>query len=107
MSYVASILRLLYSFHDRIFRPIVNSSGAYLFSLFTTTVLFCLPTRDGPLVPLDYCHILEVFAVPVVTQPVLSAFVMAAALGLLRVRRAGRLRSDEPLEKTAHRLLCE
>ena len=41
------------------------------------------------------------------TQPVLSAFVMAAALGLLRVRRAGGLRSDEPLEKTAHRLLCE
>ena len=44
---------------------------------------------------------------PVVTQPVLSAFVMAAALGLLRVRRAGRLRSGGPLEKTAHRLLCE
>ena len=53
------------------------------------------------------CHILEVFAVPVVTQPVLSAFVMAAALGLLRVRRAGGLRSDEPLEKSAHRLLRE
>ena len=61
----------------------------------------------GPWSPFDYCHILEVFAVPVVTQPVLSAFVMAAALGLLRVRRAGGLRSDEPLEKTAHRLLCE
>ena len=29
-----------YSFHDRIFRPIVNSSGAYLFSLFTTTDIF-------------------------------------------------------------------
>ena len=57
----------------------------------------------GPWSPFNYCHILEVFAVPVVTQPVLSAFVMAAALGLLRVRRAGRLRSDEPLEKTAHR----
>ena len=61
----------------------------------------------GPWSPFDYCHILEVFAVPVVTQPVLSAFVMAAALGLLRVRRAGGLRSGEPLEKTAHRLLCE
>ena len=59
----------------------------------------------GP--PLIIATILEVFAVPVVTQPVLSAFVMAAALGLLRVRRAGGLRSDEPLEKTAHRLLCE
>ena len=55
----------------------------------------------GPWSPFDYCHILEVFAVPVVTQPVLSAFVMAAALGLLRVRRAGGLRSDEPLEKGA------
>ena len=63
--------------------------------------------RGGPWSPFDYCHILEVFAVPVVTQPVLSAFVMAAALGLLRVRRAGGLRSGEPLEKTAHRLLCE
>ena len=98
---------IIYSFHDRIFRPIVNSSGAYLFSLFTTTVLFCLRGEEGPWSPFDYCHILEVFAVPVVTQPVLSAFVMAAALGLLRVRRAGGLRSDEPLEKTAHRLLCE
>ena len=97
----------IYSFHDRIFRPIVNSSGAYLFSLFTTSVLFCLRGEEGPWSPFDYCHILEVFAVPVVTQPVLSAFVMAAALGLLRVRRAGGLRSDEPLEKTAHRLLCE
>ena len=65
------------------------------------------PWRGGPWSPFDYCHILEVFAVPVVTQPVLSAFVMAAALGLLRVRRAGGLRSGEPLEKTAHRLLCE
>ena len=53
----------------------------------------------GPWSPFDYCHILEVFAVPVVTQPVLSAFVMAAALGLLRVRRAGGLRSDEPLRR--------
>ena len=61
----------------------------------------------GPWSPFDYCHILEVFAVPVVTQPVLSAFVMAAALGLLRVRRAGGLRSGEPLEKTAHHLLCD
>ena len=66
-----------------------------------------LAKGEGPWSPFDYCHILEVFAVPVVTQPVLSAFVMAAALGLLRVRRAGGLRSDEPLEKTAHRLLCE
>ena len=95
---------LFYSFHDRIFRPIVNSSGAYLFSLFATSVSQLV---TGPWSPFDYCHILEVFAVPVVTQPVLSAFVMAAALGLLRVRRAGGLRSDEPLEKTAHRLLCE
>ena len=71
------------------------------------SVLFCLHGEEGPWSPFDYCHILEVFAVPVVTQPVLSAFVMAAALGLLRVRRAGGLRSDEPLEKTAHRLLCE
>ena len=102
-----AIVLLWNSFHDRIFRPIVNSSGAYLFSLFTTTVLFCLHGEEGPWSPFDYCHILEVFAVPVVTQPVLSAFVMAAALGLLRVRRAGGLRSDEPLEKTAHRLLCE
>ena len=47
------------------------------------------------------------YLLSVVTQPVLSAFVMAAALGLLRVRRAGGLRSGEPLEKTAHRLLCE
>ena len=54
---------------------------------------------EGPWSPFDYCHILEVFAVPVVTQPVLSAFVMAAALGLLRVRRAGGLRSGEPLRR--------
>ena len=99
------------SFHDRIFRPIVDSSGAYLIYTFCDpcvipcySVLFLV---TGPWSPFDYCHILEVFAVPVVTQPVLSAFVMAAALGLLRVRRAGGLRSDEPLEKTAHRLLCE
>ena len=59
----------------------------------------------GPPLIIATFWILEVFAVPVVTQPVLSAFVMAAALGLLRVRRAGGLRSDEPLEKTAHRLL--
>ena len=94
----------IYSFHDRIFRPIVNSSGAYLiYSFYDNRVIL----EEGPWSPFDYCHILEVFAVPVVTQPVLSAFVMAAALGLLRVRRAGGLRSDEPLEKTAHRLLCE
>ena len=61
----------------------------------------------GPPLIIATFWILEVFAVPVVTQPVLSAFVMAAALGLLRVRRAGGLRSGEPLEKTAHRLLCE
>ena len=78
-----------------------------MFSLFATTDIFCVILEEGPWSPFDYCHILEVFAVPVVTQPVLSAFVMAAALGLLRVRRAGGLRSDEPLEKTAHRLLCE
>ena len=82
-----------------------------MFSLFTTTDIFCVILEEGPWSPFDYlqyyCHILEVFAVPVVTQPVLSAFVMAAALGLLRVRRAGGLRSGEPLEKTAHRLLCE
>ena len=71
------------------------------------SAVFCLHGEEGPWSPFDYCHILEVFAVPVVTQPVLSAFVMAAALGLLRVRRAGGLRSGEPLEKTAHRLLCE
>ena len=59
----------------------------------------------GP--PLIIATFWKYCAVPVVTQPVLSAFVMAAALGLLRVRRAGGLRSDEPLEKTAHRLLCE
>ena len=72
-------------------------------------MLFCLHGEEGLGPPLIIAKfwILEVFAVPVVTQPVLSAFVMAAALGLLRVRRAGGLRSDEPLEKTAHRLLCE
>ena len=102
--WVMTVIIIIYSFHDRIFRPIVNSSGAYLFSLFATSVSQLV---TGPWSPFDYCHILEVFAVPVVTQPVLSAFVMAAALGLLRVRRAGGLRSDEPLEKTAHRLLCE
>ena len=84
-----------------------------MFSLFATSVLFCCiliysERRDlGPPLIIATFWILEVFAVPVVTQPVLSAFVMAAALGLLRVRRAGGLRSDEPLEKTAHRLLCE
>ena len=80
-----------------------------MFSLFTTTDRNYILSYSGggPWSPLGYCHILEVFAVPVVTQPVLSAFVMAAALGLLRVRRAGGLRSGEPLEKTAHRLLCE
>ena len=80
-----------------------------MFSLFATTVLFCLHGEEdlGPPLIIATFWILEVFAVPVVTQPVLSAFVMAAALGLLRVRRAGGLRSDEPLEKTAHRLLCE
>ena len=81
-----------------------------MFSLFTKSFLFLRqvsPFWPRPWSPFDNCHILGVFAVPVVTQPVLSAFVMAAALGLLRVRRAGRLRSDEPLEKTAHRLLCE
>ena len=50
---------LNYSFHDRIFRPIVNSSGAYLFSLFTTTVLFCVILEEGPWSPFNYCHILE------------------------------------------------
>ena len=45
------------------------------------------------------------FAVPVLTQPVLSAFVMVAALGLLRVRRAAGLKSDETTETAAHRLL--
>ena len=79
------------------------AQGLFCFHFLRQPCYFC--TRPRP--PFDYCHILEVFAVPVVTQPVLSAFVMAAALGLLRVRRAGGLRSDEPLEKTAHRLLCE
>ena len=80
-----------------------------MFSFFTTSDIFCLHDEEdlGPPLIIATFWILEVFAVPVVTQPVLSAFVMAAALGLLRVRRAGGLRSGEPLEKTAHRLLCE
>ena len=53
------------------------------------SVLFCLIFDRGLGPPLIIATFLEVFAVPVVTQPVLSAFVMAAALGLLRVRRAG------------------
>ena len=40
----------VYSFHDGIFRPIVNSSGAYLFSLFATTVIYIDRGLGPPLI---------------------------------------------------------